>query len=81
VDPKGSGQAPVARSVTAAQTPYGGYLGYFSDVDGYLWKVAATGQQQKTYARRRRGSLRRLWLRKAAARPSADWEELHAGSR
>jgi hypothetical protein len=33
--------------VKEAQTPqYGGYLGYFSDPDGYLWKVAAAGEQK-----------------------------------
>ena len=25
----------------AAASPWGGYFGYFSDPDGYLWKVAA----------------------------------------
>lgn len=30
-----------------AHTPqWGGYLGYFSDPDGYLWKVAAPAQQK-----------------------------------
>jgi catechol 2,3-dioxygenase-like lactoylglutathione lyase family enzyme len=33
--------------VKAAHTPqYGGYLGYFSDPDGYLWKVAAPAEQR-----------------------------------
>lgn len=32
-----------------AHTPHwGGYLGYFSDPDGYLWKVAAPAQQKST---------------------------------
>jgi len=26
----------------AASSPWGGYFGYFSDPDGYLWKVAST---------------------------------------
>lgn len=35
--------------VKEAHTPqYGGYLGYFSDLEGYLWKVAAAGEQGKT---------------------------------
>ncbi len=25
----------------AAGAPWGGYFGYFSDPDGYLWKVAS----------------------------------------
>jgi uncharacterized glyoxalase superfamily protein PhnB len=25
----------------AAASPWGGYFGYFSDPDGYLWKVAS----------------------------------------
>jgi uncharacterized glyoxalase superfamily protein PhnB len=27
----------------AQQAQWGGYFGYFSDCDGYLWKVAAAG--------------------------------------
>jgi uncharacterized glyoxalase superfamily protein PhnB len=27
---------------TAADAQWGGYYGYFSDPDGYLWKVATT---------------------------------------
>jgi len=32
----------------AHKPQWGGYLGYFSDLDGYLWKVAAAGEQQET---------------------------------
>jgi catechol 2,3-dioxygenase-like lactoylglutathione lyase family enzyme len=32
----------------AHKPQWGGYLGYFSDLDGYLWKVAAAGEQQKS---------------------------------
>jgi uncharacterized glyoxalase superfamily protein PhnB len=34
----------------AQHAPWGGYSGYFSDPDGYLWKVAASDATQVPYS-------------------------------
>lgn len=33
----------------AQRAPWGGYFGYFTDRDGYLWKVAS-GEGQQPFA-------------------------------
>jgi uncharacterized protein len=34
----------------AEHAPWGGYSGYFTDPDGYLWKVAASDATQVPYS-------------------------------
>ena len=34
----------------AHKPQWGGYLGYFSDLDGYLWKVVVAGEQRESWA-------------------------------
>jgi uncharacterized protein len=34
----------------AAASQWGGYFGYFSDPDGYLWKVASPRNQQSSHS-------------------------------